>query len=77
MIDEFNPTTLVSVSFPSKHSVNLGNTLTPEDTKDRPLVQATPESGYEDAVYTLVTPISEMIEVHTFLKFSYLGDDRP
>ena len=59
VIDEFNPTTLISVSFPSRNSVNLGNTLTPEDTKDRPHVQATPEPGHEDAVYTLVMPISE------------------
>ena len=59
VIGEFNPTTLISVSYPSKHSVNLGNTLTPADTKDKPHVQATPESGHEDAMYTLVTPISE------------------
>lgn len=59
VIDEFNPTTLISVSFPSRNSVNLGNTLTPEDTKDRPHVQATPEPGHEDAVYTLVMPINE------------------
>lgn len=54
MIDEFNPTTMISVSYPSKHSVNLGNTLSPDDTQDEPRIQVTPEPEHEDAKYTLV-----------------------
>lgn len=54
MIDEFAPTTLISVSYHCDYSVNLGNTLSPDDTKEKPHVQVTPEPEHEDAKYTLV-----------------------
>lgn len=54
VIDEFNPTTTVSVEYPHKHSVKLGNTLSPNNTQDRPHIQVTPEPEHEGAKYTLV-----------------------
>lgn len=54
MIDEFNPTTWVSVSYPHDHSVSLGNTLSPSNTQEKPQVQVTPEPEHEGATYTLV-----------------------
>ena len=54
MVDEFSPTTCVSVSYPHGHSVNLGNTLSPGDTKEKPHIQAMPEPEHEGAKYTLV-----------------------
>lgn len=54
VIDEFHPTTLISISYPHGHSVNLGNTLSPGDTKEKPHVQITPEPEHESAKYTLV-----------------------
>ncbi|KAF8426313.1 phosphatidylethanolamine-binding protein [Tirmania nivea] len=54
VVDEFNPTTLISVSYSRDHLVNLGDTLSPNDTKEKPHIQITPEPEHEGAKYTLV-----------------------
>ncbi|KAI5808098.1 phosphatidylethanolamine-binding protein [Peziza echinospora] len=54
VIDDFTPATMISVSYPSKKEVTLGNTLSPKETQDVPKIQITPEAADDDSKYTLV-----------------------
>lgn len=54
VIDDFEPTTMISVFYTQDNQVSLGNTLTPEETQGKPSIQFTPEADDKDATYTLV-----------------------
>ncbi|RPB02382.1 PEBP-like protein, partial [Choiromyces venosus 120613-1] len=55
VVDDFTPTTMISVAYPNANKeVSLGNTLKPEDTQEKPVIQITPEGTDESQTYTIV-----------------------
>ncbi|CCX29632.1 Similar to Carboxypeptidase Y inhibitor; acc. no. P14306 [Pyronema omphalodes CBS 100304] len=60
VVDDFTPTALLSVTYP-KVEVSVGNTISPEDTQDEPVIRVTPAKAKpngdkpgEPAIYTIV-----------------------
>ncbi|KAF8475953.1 phosphatidylethanolamine-binding protein [Kalaharituber pfeilii] len=54
VIDDFPPTAMITVSYPSSQEVSLGNTLAVKDAQGKPCIQVTPEAGSMDTKYTIV-----------------------
>lgn len=54
VVDDFTPSTMLSIAYPSNKEVSLGNTLKPDDTQDKPIFQITPEGEDNSKTYTIV-----------------------
>lgn len=75
VVDDFTPSTMISVSYPSKKEVTLGNTLSPDETQDKPHIQITPEPSEESSTYTVVSiPFNLITPVLTKVQLQVLTD---
>lgn len=54
VVDDFTPSTMISVVYPGNNDVSLGNTLKPSATQKQPDIQIMPEDSDSSKTYTVV-----------------------
>ncbi|KAH8149568.1 uncharacterized protein LAJ45_06197 [Morchella importuna] len=54
VVDDFTPSTMISVIYPGNNDVSLGNTLKPSETQKQPQLQIMPEDSDSSKTYTVV-----------------------
>lgn len=54
VVDDFTPSTMLSIAYLSNKEISLGSTLRPGDAQEQPILQITPESEDDSKTYTVV-----------------------